>query len=174
MGPYAAQFFLSKDIAAAKAPGKVPPRNGGFISMKLSFTLNGKPVALDEVPGEISLLELLRGRLGLSGTKEGCGVGECGACSVLIDGKVVNSCLTGAWQVLGPEVTTIEGIAPDEGLHPIQEAFVESGAVQCGFCTPGMVMTVHDLLSENPIPMTSRSRLPLPATCAAAPGITTW
>jgi aerobic-type carbon monoxide dehydrogenase small subunit (CoxS/CutS family) len=152
MGPYAAQFFLSKDIAAAKAPGKVPPRNGGFISMKLSFTLNGKPVALDEVPGEISLLELLRGRLGLSGTKEGCGVGECGACSVLIDGKVVNSCLTGAWQVLDREVTTIEGIAPDEGLHPIQEAFVESGAVQCGFCTPGMVMTVHDLLSENPNP----------------------
>jgi aerobic-type carbon monoxide dehydrogenase small subunit (CoxS/CutS family) len=120
--------------------------------MKLSFTLNQKPISLDEVPGEMSLLELLRSRLGLLGTKEGCGVGECGACSVLLDGQVINSCLTAAWQVMGHEVTTIEGISHGGKLHPIQEAFVESGAVQCGFCTPGMVMSVHDLLSRNPEP----------------------
>ncbi len=120
--------------------------------MKLTFTLNDKKIALDNVPGEISLLELLRGQLGMLGTKEGCGVGECGACSVLLDGKVINSCLTAAWQVLDREVTTIEGLAPGQGLHPIQEAFVESGAVQCGFCTPGMVMSVQDLLGGNPNP----------------------
>ena len=120
--------------------------------MELNFTLNGKQAVLRDIPGEISLLEMLRDHLGLTGVKEGCGVGECGACSVLLDGKVVNSCLTAAWQVMGREVTTIEGMAPDQGLHPIQEAFVESGAVQCGFCTPGLVMSVQDLLSREPDP----------------------
>jgi len=120
--------------------------------MKLSFELNGEAISLEDVPGEQSLLELLRDRLGLLGTKEGCGVGECGACSVLLDGKVVNSCLTAAWQVAGRKVTTIEGMARGDELHPLQEAFVEAGAVQCGFCTPGMVMAASDLLSHHPDP----------------------
>ena len=117
--------------------------------MQLEFTLNGKPVVLDGVPGEMSLLDLLRSRLGLMGTKEGCGVGECGACSLLLDGRVVNSCLTGAWQAKGRQVTTIEGLASGDEPHPLQEAFASSGAVQCGFCTPGMIMAAADLLSRN-------------------------
>lgn len=120
--------------------------------MKLSFELNGEAISLDDVPGEESLLELLRDRLGLLGTKEGCGVGECGACSVLLDGKVVNSCLTAAWQVAGRKVTTIEGMSRGDELHPLQEAFVEAGAVQCGYCTPGMVMAASDLLAHRPDP----------------------
>ncbi|KMY68079.1 (2Fe-2S)-binding protein [Desulfocarbo indianensis] len=120
--------------------------------MELIFKLNGEEVRLSQVPGEESLLTLLRERLGLTGTKEGCGVGECGACSVLLDGKVVNSCLTAAWQAAGREVTTIEGLAGDEDLHPVQRAFVEAGAVQCGFCTPGMILAAKSLLDQNPDP----------------------
>ena len=102
--------------------------------------------------GEESLLGLLRQRLGLLGTKEGCGVGECGACSVLLDGRVVNACLTAAWQVAGREVLTIEGIAIDGELHDLQQAFVETGAIQCGFCTPGMIMAAQDLLNQDANP----------------------
>lgn len=120
--------------------------------MELSFVLNGKHVSVEDVPGEESLLNLLRHYLDMKGTKEGCGVGECGACSVLLDGQVVNSCLTAAWQVAGREVTTIEGIAQDGRDHPLQQAFAETGAVQCGFCTPGMIMSAHDLLSRQPEP----------------------
>lgn len=118
----------------------------------LEFILNGKPVSLEGVPGEMSLLDLLRGRLGLTGTKEGCGVGECGACTVLLDGRAVNSCLTAAWQAGGREVTTIEGLALGGGLHPMQQAFIDHGAVQCGFCTPGMILSAVSLLGENPDP----------------------
>jgi carbon-monoxide dehydrogenase small subunit len=120
--------------------------------MELIFKLNGKEVRLAQVPGEESLLDLLRNRLGLKGTKEGCGVGECGACSVLLDGRVVNACLTGAWQAAGREVTTIEGMATDGELHPLQRAFVDTGAVQCGFCTPGMIMASQDLLDHDADP----------------------
>ncbi len=120
--------------------------------MDLEFTLNHEPVSLADVPGELSLLSLLRERLGLLGTKEGCGVGECGACSVLLDGRVVNACLTAAWQVQGRELRTIEGMAAGPRLHPIQEALLGAGAVQCGFCTPGMVMAVADLLARRPNP----------------------
>ena len=121
--------------------------------MELRFTLNGRPVALAEVPADQSLLDLLRHRLDQKGTKEGCGVGECGACSVLLDGKVVDSCLTPAWKSAGREVTTIEGLASADGrLHPIQEAFLSAGAVQCGFCTPGMILSAKSLLDENPDP----------------------
>ncbi|MCA1989145.1 MAG: 2Fe-2S iron-sulfur cluster binding domain-containing protein, partial [Desulfarculus sp.] len=118
--------------------------------MELRFTLNGSPVALTEVPASESLLDLLRHRLDLKGTKEGCGVGECGACSVLLDGKVIDSCLTPAWKVAGRQVTTIEGLARDGRLHPLQESFLSAGAVQCGFCTPGMILSAQSLLSENP------------------------
>lgn len=121
-------------------------------NMELIFSLNGSEVKLSQVPGEESLLNLLRQRLGLLGTKEGCGVGECGACSVLLDGRVINSCLTAAWHVAGRQVTTIEGMAEGGVLHPLQQAFVETGAVQCGFCTPGMIMASQDLFSQDADP----------------------
>ncbi|RJX36426.1 MAG: (2Fe-2S)-binding protein [Desulfarculus sp.] len=120
--------------------------------MDLCLTVNGQPISLAEVPGEASLLEVLRGRLGLLGTKEGCGVGECGACTVLLDGRALNSCLTAAWQAAGRQVTTIEGLAQGGHLHPLQRAFVETGAVQCGFCTPGMILAAWDLLQRNDHP----------------------
>jgi len=120
--------------------------------MELRFILNGEEVRLRDVPGEESLLGLLRNHLDMKGTKEGCGVGECGACSVLLDGCVVNACLTAAWQVRDREVITIEGMAKGGTLHPLQEAFLETGAVQCGFCTPGMIMSSADLLRHNPDP----------------------
>ena len=120
--------------------------------MGLIFELNGDEVRLPDVPGEESLLGLLRQRLGLLGTKEGCGVGECGACSVLLDGRVVNACLTAAWQVAGRQVLTIEGMARDGELHDLQQAFVETGAIQCGFCTPGMIMAAQDLLDREADP----------------------
>jgi len=94
----------------------------------------------------------LRDDLGLTGTKEGCGKGECGACTVLIDGKPVNSCLMFAYQANGSKVTTIEGLEENGELHPLQEAFVEEGAVQCGFCTPGMIMAAKAILDANPKP----------------------
>jgi carbon-monoxide dehydrogenase small subunit len=122
------------------------------VSERLEFVLNGERVSLEEVPGHERLLDLLRRRLGLTGTKESCGVGECGACTVLVDGRAVNACLTAAWQVAGREVTTIEGLAPEGRLHPLQEAFLEAGAVQCGFCTPGMILAASDLLAREPDP----------------------
>ena len=118
----------------------------------LSFVLNGEPVAVDIAP-HLTLLEVLRDTLGLTGTKEGCGAGECGACTVLLDGKTVNACIFPAMEVEAKNVLTIEGIADAQGnLHPIQKAFVEYGAVQCGFCTPGMVLSAKALLDENPKP----------------------
>ncbi len=120
--------------------------------MELTFTLNGERVKVARVEGEETLLDVLRGRLNLKGAKEGCGVGECGACSVILDGVVVNACLTAAWKAAGREVLTIEGLAQDGRLHPLQEAFIETGAIQCGFCTPGMIMAAWSLLRQNPNP----------------------
>ena len=119
---------------------------------RLFFTLNGDGVET-EIESHWSLLQLLRDHLELTGTKEGCGKGECGACTVIVDGKAVNSCLYPAMELEGREVLTIEGLADAEGnLHPIQKAFVEHGAVQCGFCTPGMLMSAKALLDEKPKP----------------------
>ncbi|GAV26507.1 (2Fe-2S)-binding protein [Carboxydothermus islandicus] len=118
---------------------------------KLSLTVNGKLIER-EVPTNIRLLDFLRDYLHLTGTKEGCGEGECGACTVLLDGKPVNSCLVMAHSAHGREVITIEGIGTPDKLHPIQEAFLEAGAVQCGYCTPGMVLAAYALLKENPNP----------------------
>lgn len=120
--------------------------------MNISFNLNGSPISVD-APTNISLLVLLRDYLDLTGTKEGCGVGECGACSVILDGRLVNSCLVLAPQAMDREVVTIEGIrGPDGGANDLQEAFIEYGAVQCGFCIPGMVLAGEALLASNPNP----------------------
>lgn len=119
---------------------------------KVHFVLNGFEVEA-EVETHKMLLDLLRDHFELTGTKEGCGQGECGACTVLVDGVSVNACLFPAMEVEGRTVTTIEGLIGEGGkLHPIQEAFVEAGAVQCGFCMPGMVMSAKALLDENPEP----------------------
>ena len=119
--------------------------------MKISFRLNGKLVEV-EAGAETTLLELLRDHLGLKGTKEGCGVGECGACTVLMDGLAVDSCLLPAARVHGRHVETVEGLSGDEGLSKLQEAFIEAGAVQCGYCTPGMLMSAEALLRRRPNP----------------------
>jgi len=118
----------------------------------LTFTLNGQETTVLVSP-DWSLLRLLRDELELTGTKEGCGAGECGACTVLLDDLAVNSCLLPAMEVEGRRVTTIEGLSsPDGRLHPLQQSFIEHGAVQCGFCTPGMIMSAAALLRENPAP----------------------
>lgn len=118
----------------------------------IKFILNGEPVEL-EIEPHLTLLQLLRDKLELIGTKEGCGMGECGSCTVLLDGKTVNSCIFPALEVEGKKVTTIEGLTDPRGnLHPIQKAFIDYGAVQCGFCTPGMVLSAKALLDENPKP----------------------
>ena len=119
--------------------------------MKIRFTVNGRKVDR-EVTADSRLLDLLRDDLHLTGTKEGCGEGECGACTVLIDGKAVNSCLVLAPQADGKDILTVEGLAKGDELHPIQRAFVEKGAVQCGFCTPGFIMSTYALLKESPNP----------------------
>lgn len=119
--------------------------------MKVQFTLNGKQLSLDVEPGR-PLLDVLRKDLGLTGTKEGCGQGECGACTVILNRKAVLSCLIPVGRVENSSVTTIEGLETAEGLHPLQRAFVETGAVQCGFCTPGMILSAKATLDENPSP----------------------
>lgn len=117
---------------------------------KIKFIINKKPKELSVKSNEL-LLNVIRKDLGLTGTKYGCGTGECGACTVLVDGEPVLSCLTLAVAVNGKEITTIEGIVGDE-LHPVQKAFLEHGAIQCGFCTPGMILMAKALLDENPSP----------------------
>ncbi len=117
----------------------------------IEMTVNGSPRrAL--VPPHHSLVEVLRGSLQLTGVKEGCGSGECGACSVLVDGQVVNACLYLAIRAHGKEILTIEGLANGDDLHPLQEAFIAHGAVQCGYCTPGIILAAKALLDENPSP----------------------
>jgi carbon-monoxide dehydrogenase small subunit len=121
--------------------------------VKYQVVVNGQAREVESSWLGESLLFVLRERLGLSGSKNACEQGECGSCSVLLDGSLVCSCLVLAASAVGAEITTIEGLAgPDEELHAVQRAFVEAGAVQCGFCTPGLVMAVHDLLQRIPHP----------------------
>ena len=115
----------------------------------INFTLNGKPTTLN-VEGDRKLLWVLRTDLDLTGTKYGCGIGMCGSCTVVIDRKAVRSCQMPVREVQGKEVVTIEGLAAADNLHPLQNAFADHGAVQCGFCTPGMIMNAYALLLENP------------------------
>ena len=121
--------------------------------MQIQFTLNGQATTVD-APADMTLLKMLREELDLTGTKCGCEIGECGACSIILDGEVVNSCLMLAAQVDGREVITIEGIrGEDGGPNDLQEAFIEAGAVQCGFCTPGMIVAATVLLEKHGYPM---------------------
>ncbi len=127
-------------------------------SVEVTFEVNGRQVTVDSLPNR-TLLEALREDLGLTGTKDACGgEGECGACTVILNGKSVNSCMVLIGQVQGCAVETIEGISKDGELHPIQRAFVEAGAVQCGYCTPGAIMATKALLQENPNPSDEQIR----------------
>ncbi len=119
--------------------------------VEISMEVNGESVVL-QTPANRTLLSLLRDDLHLKGVKEGCGIGECGACTVLMNGKAVNSCMVLAPKADGATIVTIEGLAEGERLHPLQSAFIEHGAVQCGFCTPGMILSAKALLDENPNP----------------------
>ncbi|MQA12485.1 MAG: 2Fe-2S iron-sulfur cluster binding domain-containing protein [Pseudonocardiaceae bacterium] len=127
--------------------------------MRLNLTVNGEPQQADDIwPGE-SLLYVLRERLGLPGAKNACEQGECGSCTVYLDGVPACSCLVAAGQAEGHDVVTVEGLAPGEDdLHPVQEAFVEAGAVQCGFCTPGLLVAAHNLVEHNQNPSDAEIR----------------
>jgi len=125
--------------------------------LRISFRLNGVDTAID-APSDRRVVDLLREDLGLTGTKEACGAGDCGACTILVDGESRLSCLMLAAQLDGHEITTIEGLAGDETLNAMQSAFVEQGGVQCGFCTPGMILAAIDLLGRNPSPTRSEIR----------------
>jgi len=115
----------------------------------IHITVNNKPVDLEVQPNQ-TLLEVIRERLRLTGTKAGCLAGDCGACTVLLDGKPINSCLVLAVQAHGKQIMTIEGVETPQGLHPLQAAFVNKGAIQCGYCTPGMILTAKSLLKRSP------------------------
>jgi len=127
-------------------------------SVKISVTINGRKFEL-EIEPNLTLLDLLREELGLTGTKCGCEVGECGACTVLFNGKAVNSCLVLAPQIDGQEIVTVEGLAGENELHPLQESFLDHDAVHCGFCTPGMLMSAKDLLDHNDEPSEQEVRI---------------
>jgi aerobic-type carbon monoxide dehydrogenase small subunit (CoxS/CutS family) len=118
---------------------------------KIQMEVNGKIVTVEVEPSDL-LVDVLRENLGLTGTKAGCREGECGACSVILNGRVVTSCLIPALKADGGKITTIEGLEKDGELHPLQKAFVEMGAIQCGFCTPGMLLSAKNLLDQNPHP----------------------
>jgi carbon-monoxide dehydrogenase small subunit len=126
--------------------------------MRLTCTVNGERRTVDEVPPAESLLHALRERLGLPGSKNACEEGECGSCTVYLDDVPVCACLVAAGQADGRSVRTVEGLAAGDDLHPVQRAFLEAGAVQCGFCTPGLVVAVHDLLSRTPRPSEAETR----------------
>ncbi len=138
----------------------------------ITLTVNGDEHSVAVEPN-LTLVELLRERLRLTGTKLGCGTGDCGACTVLVDGKPINSCLTLALEVSGREIVTIEGIAPSgEALHPVQEAFVEHGAIQCGYCTPGMILSAVHLLAEHEEPAEEEIRHALGGNICRCTGYT--
>lgn len=128
--------------------------------MIIEFTLNGEKYKKNADPGKC-LVDFLREDMGLTGTKEGCGEGECGACTVVLDGRAVHSCLVLAGQINGKRLLTVEGLARGGELSPLQKAFIEHGAIQCGYCTPGMLMSSAALLAENPSPTEDKVRTAL-------------
>ena len=127
------------------------------MNRKIRLTVNGTARAV-EIPTYRTLLDCVRNDLGLTGSKEGCGVGVCGACTVLFDGKMISSCIALAVSADGHEITTIEGLAGDEGLHPVQQAFIDAGGFQCGICTPGQVVSAKALLDAIPNPSDAEIR----------------
>jgi carbon-monoxide dehydrogenase small subunit len=139
--------------------------------VNVTLTINGELRSAD-VPPETTLLQLLRDSFQLTGAKLGCDVGDCGACTVIVDGKAVNSCLMLAGQANGRSVTTIEGLATRKGLHPLQQVFEENGALQCGFCGPGVIMTAKALLDETPNPTTQDIRTALAGNLCRCTGYT--
>ncbi|MCC6751831.1 MAG: (2Fe-2S)-binding protein [Deltaproteobacteria bacterium] len=142
------------------------------MTVKATFKVNGLALAAELAP-HTRLIDLLRGPLGLTGTKEGCGNGECGACTVLLDGRPVVSCLTLALEAEGREITTVEGLGgPGGKLSRLQEAFVAHGGVQCGFCTPGMLTSAHALLERNPDPSETEVRQALTGNLCRCTGYT--
>lgn len=126
--------------------------------VRLNLRINGQPHEVDDVWEGESLLYVLRERLGLPGSKNACEQGECGSCSIYLDGQLVCACLVLAGQAEDREVVTVEGLGGSDDLHPVQEAFLEAGAVQCGFCTPGLIVAAHELLSRRPDPSESEIR----------------
>ncbi len=126
----------------------------------IRLTVNGEPQELAVEP-HWTVLETVREALGLTGSKEGCGTGDCGACSMFVNGRLITSCLMLAPEVDGADILTIEGLARDGHLHPLQQAFIDAGGVQCGFCTPGMIMAAKALLDENPDPTLDDIRVAL-------------
>ncbi len=138
---------------------------------RIQLKVNGKDYDL-EVKPSATLLETLREDLGLTGTKEGCGVGECGACTVILEGEAVNACLVLTAEITGKSVLTIEGLAEGGKLHPIQQAFVEVGGMQCGFCTPGMILSAKVLLDQNPNPTDEEIRKGLEGNFCRCTGYT--
>ena len=152
LGGGAAGAALATQIKARAAVGKteagLPP---AYFTKTVAFIVNGKPVEA-EVESRETLLEVLRDKLKLTGTKKTCGRGECGGCTVLLDGQPVYSCLFPAVRASGKKITTIEGLAEGDTLHPVQEAFIEKDGYQCGFCTPGFIMSTTALLNRNPSP----------------------
>ena len=137
----------------------------------IQVTVNGSLECV-EVPSHWTLLQMLRDKLALTGTKNGCSAGECGACTVLMDGEPVNSCMLLAVEADGAEILTVEGLARDGQLDPLQEAFIEQGAVQCGFCTPGVLMTARALLDRNPDPSEEQVREALVGNLCRCTGYT--
>jgi len=137
----------------------------------ITVTVNGAKEYLD-VPDNMTLLQMLREALALTGTKNGCGAGECGACTVLLDGEPVNSCLVLAVEVDGAEIVTVEGLAHDDQLDVVQQAFVDEGGVQCGFCTPGMLISARALLDRNPSPTEQEIREALVGNLCRCTGYT--
>lgn len=144
---------------------------GGRVKAEISFTVNGRRVTVRVHPME-RLLDVLRHELGLTGTKEGCGEGECGSCSVLMDGALVNSCLIPVLQAKGSQVTTIEGLAANGRLHALQKSFLDCGGAQCGICTPGMIMAACHLLCRKPYPTMDEIREGLSGNLCRCTGYT--
>lgn len=138
----------------------------------LEFTVNGEPTSIT-VEGHRSLLDTLREEVGLTGTKKGCDVGDCGACTVMVNGQPVNACLMLAAEAQGAEILTVEGLQPDhDRLHPLQQAFMEFGAAQCGFCTPGILVMAKNLLDQNPLPTDEEIRFGLSGNICRCTGYT--
>jgi len=138
---------------------------------EICLRVNGRDYRLS-IESHLTLLEVIRDVIGLTGTKRGCDLGQCGACTVLIDGKPYNACLILPMDVQGKEIVTIEGLAQEGQLHPIQQAFIEQGAIQCGFCTPGMVLEVKALLDEDPSPSEEKIKEALSGNLCRCTGFT--